>query len=338
MTILDDCETSPGIHLEALPPTWPVLKYQTAMAQSLLADNELWHAIGSRFTLPIQPAHLSLECGVRIDFKFLGGECSVWLESNGSPFVDAICADLEPPSGVWLQACVQACWGDCFKELSLLEIISTGNRPPPDLNSNGWQIGACNVGVIASDLCFISSISKVFLRSFRIDRLVKIPTRLQIWQVYWPISHLRTLAVGDAVVLPLSLEGGLCIWWCGIGYEYGWKGGVNLMDDNLTLSHLVGQEDASGLMPNSGIDGDLTVLGQIRIPVTFELDAGNIRINELIDLKPGRIFELSVSPMECRVNLMSNGHCLAHGRIVQIGQKLSVAIDRIGLIAEEGDS
>lgn len=83
------------------------------------------------------------------------------------------------------------------------------------------------------------------------------------------------------------------------------------------------------LNSEAAIDASDEALGDIEIPVAFEIDATAIDLATLSTLGPGQVITLDGSIQNATVHLRSNGQTLGRGQLVAVGTYLGVRIERM---------
>jgi type III secretion protein Q len=67
----------------------------------------------------------------------------------------------------------------------------------------------------------------------------------------------------------------------------------------------------------------------LEVPVTFDLGELQVPLQQLEQLQPGRLFELSQQAGEATVYLRVSGKLVAEGRMVTIGKRIGVRIAKV---------
>jgi flagellar motor switch protein FliN/FliY len=73
---------------------------------------------------------------------------------------------------------------------------------------------------------------------------------------------------------------------------------------------------------------DLTVLHDITVTISVEIAQAQLTINDLLELKPGAVFELN-RPAGAAGDIRINGRYVARGDIMNCGDKSGVRITEI---------
>lgn len=88
---------------------------------------------------------------------------------------------------------------------------------------------------------------------------------------------------------------------------------------------------------HAGSEGpDLQRLGNMGLPVAFEIDTACISLNELAALDSGSVVELHASLLDAPVRLVCFGQVVGLGQLVAVGERLGVRIQRMGVHAAAG--
>lgn len=74
-------------------------------------------------------------------------------------------------------------------------------------------------------------------------------------------------------------------------------------------------------------------IGELLVPVAFEIDATRMSLDELAAMGEGAVIELDMPLMEASVRLVCHGQTVGHGQLVAIGERLGVRIISMGAAA-----
>ncbi|MBL0609141.1 YscQ/HrcQ family type III secretion apparatus protein [Aeromonas jandaei] len=131
------------------------------------------------------------------------------------------------------------------------------------------------------------------------------------------ISELETLTCGDVLLPPphplLGQQLLLCIE--GRPYAYCQPHPQHL---ELTAMHNAAPDDAL----------DATMLEHLPVQVTFEVGRQTLDWHTLTTLQPGSLIDLG-APIDGEVRIISNGHLLGNGRLVEIQGRLGVRVESL---------
>lgn len=74
----------------------------------------------------------------------------------------------------------------------------------------------------------------------------------------------------------------------------------------------------------------LGALGELTVPVAFELDTARVSLEELAAIGPGSVIDLQASAMDATVLLVCMGQVIGNGQLMVIGDRLGVRVTRMG--------
>ena len=72
-------------------------------------------------------------------------------------------------------------------------------------------------------------------------------------------------------------------------------------------------------------------IGNIELPLTFDLGAITLPINEIERLGEHQILELSSEAANMCVNVRVHGTCIAQGSLMLVGRRLAVRLEKVGM-------
>jgi type III secretion protein Q len=170
---------------------------------------------------------------------------------------------------------------------------------------------------------------------------IPVPGRLIVGAKTYRIAALRTLRPGD--VLLRAAEPALAASFAGSAPKeaialraiWGMPGSVQLaapvlLDGNtLTLqgtpsmSHETEDHDDTAAAP--GADEPIEI-GELNLPVKFELDTVPMPVVQLSALRPGYVVELPVPIADARIRLTAYGQTIGTGELVTVGGQLGVRV------------
>ena len=75
----------------------------------------------------------------------------------------------------------------------------------------------------------------------------------------------------------------------------------------------------------------LGAIGELNVPVAFEIDSARIGLDELAAIGPGSVIELQASALDATVQLLCLGQVIGLGQLVVIGDRLGVRVERMGV-------
>ena len=161
--------------------------------------------------------------------------------------------------------------------------------------------------------------------------LLRLPGAFSIASRTLSVDVLRTLRVGDVVLLPPGLErldgapavlhlgprGGKRLAALGRFQANSWtvEGGLQMLDDD------------QDLLTEPGAEAD--AIGELELPVRFEIETVSVPLAELESIEPGYVIELAVPAAEARLRLVSCGQVIGHAELVAVGNRLGARIIRM---------
>lgn len=94
------------------------------------------------------------------------------------------------------------------------------------------------------------------------------------------------------------------------------------MTDALDPTH------ANDLLTSDRSD-DAIDLGELDLPVQFEVDTIALPLSQLCALRPGYVLELQTPVAEAQLKLVAHGQTIGFGELVTVGEHLGVRILRM---------
>ncbi len=160
---------------------------------------------------------------------------------------------------------------------------------------------------------------------------LRLPAHAAIASRALSVSLLRSLAPGDVLLLPVSsLEGaagrlrlgtldGLALVAPGVieGDAFRISGAPCMMDDDPTFAVDAG----AGVEPDS--------LGELELPVRFELETVSVSLADLEAIQPGYVIELAMPVAQASLRLVSCGHVIGHADLVSVSGRLGARITKL---------
>lgn len=90
--------------------------------------------------------------------------------------------------------------------------------------------------------------------------------------------------------------------------------------------------DESGLPLSTEAEHAMEMdIGNIELPVTFDLGAITLPVAEIERLGEHQILELAGEAAAMRVNVRVHGTCVAQGRLMLVGRRLAVRLEKVGM-------
>ncbi|AZU48863.1 TPA: type III secretion system cytoplasmic ring protein SctQ [Aeromonas hydrophila] len=141
---------------------------------------------------------------------------------------------------------------------------------------------------------------------------------LQWGEMGLTLDELATLAIGDVLLPPPHPQLGQQLLICVEGRPFAY---CQPHQQHLELTAMHNAEPADPFGP--------TELEQLPIQVSFEVGRQTLDWHTLTSLQPGALIDLG-SPLDGEVRIISNGHSLGVGRLVEIQGRLGVRVERLG--------
>ncbi|MFB2856968.1 type III secretion system cytoplasmic ring protein SctQ [Aeromonas allosaccharophila] len=141
---------------------------------------------------------------------------------------------------------------------------------------------------------------------------------LQWGEMGLTMDELATLAIGDVLLPPPHPQLGQQLLICVEGRPFAY---CQPHQQHLELTAMHNAEPADPFGP--------TELEQLPIQVSFEVGRQTLDWHTLTSLQPGALIDLG-TPLDGEVRIISNGHSLGVGRLVEIQGRLGVRVERLG--------
>lgn len=141
---------------------------------------------------------------------------------------------------------------------------------------------------------------------------------LQWGEMGLTLDEIATLAIGDVLLPPPHPQLGQQLLICVEGRPFAY---CQPHQQHLELTAMHNAEPADPFGP--------TELEQLPIQVSFEVGRQTLDWHTLTSLQPGTLIDLG-TPLDGEVRIISNGHSLGVGRLVEIQGRLGVRVERLG--------
>jgi type III secretion protein Q len=150
------------------------------------------------------------------------------------------------------------------------------------------------------------------------------------------LQLLQSLAVGDVLLLPCAAqapEGRPA--WVSWGAASARRLGLacRLSEQTITIEgepHMTDDSDAGDCASEGNqTDPVLDTLGELDIPVRFELETVAVPLADLESIQPGYVIELTTPVQAASIRLVAFGQVLGHAELVVVGDKLGARITRL---------
>jgi type III secretion protein Q len=145
------------------------------------------------------------------------------------------------------------------------------------------------------------------------------------------LSTLRSLERGDVLIAPwLASPGGQAVtvrWGHGRGRRLEAIGRLN--DTHLTIEGKPAMSDPHDLQEESPTDDPIDTLGELDIPVHFEIETVAVPLADLEAIEPGYVIELTTPVDAAVIRLTAYGQTIGHAQLVAVGDRLGARITRM---------
>lgn len=257
------------------------------------------------------------------------GRMTCWLGEAASPYLMSMlsCVSAQDPS--WLNACLAQSAVLSVPGLVGAQVLSCVRDEAPYTVWLGWRFGPIQVLPLKCDPGLLQS---WWLHAASAPDLESLPIagRLVLHHRRWTRVQWGSLRCGDAVLIGTLHEKrirGLCYW--GLACEVGGWVDLNWETQEMSWISKVHGSIESPASGSGGHAGDAQAFEKIEIPVSFELDTVRISLAHLRQLHPGQIIPMAFPVHDGIVRLMSQGHCLAIGRLVEVEGHLAVCLTQL---------
>ena len=75
--------------------------------------------------------------------------------------------------------------------------------------------------------------------------------------------------------------------------------------------------------------GDADSLGELELPVRFEIETVSVPLAQLEAIAPGYVVELGMPATDAKLRLVSCGQVIGHAELVNVGGRLGARITRM---------
>lgn len=157
---------------------------------------------------------------------------------------------------------------------------------------------------------------------------LRLPGRVSVARRALSVTLLRSLAVGDVLLLPLAgLEGAAGTLRLGPLEGQGLAATGVVEADTFTITgalHMMDEDPAFAADADSEVAPDS--LGSLELPVRFELETVSVSLADLEAIQPGYVIELAMPVAEAGLRLVSCGHVIGHADLVSVSGRLAARI------------
>lgn len=264
------------------------------------------------------------------------GQMTCWVGAKESPYLASVLSGVDTQDPSWLNACLAHAPLPGIEKLVGMTISSCVPAEAADTAWLGWRLGPIQVLPLECDSNLLQSWWRDAAGSPTWERLA-VPGRLVLHHRRWTPAQWRSLRCGDAVLIGALHEHclrGLCYW--GLTCEVGGWVELNWETQEMKwISDVQGTADLAAV-GSIGQTGDAQSIERLEIPVSFELDTVRLPLSHLKQLHPGQVIPMAFAVHDGIVRLMSLGHCLATGRLVEVEGQLAVCLIHLGEMPSGG--
>jgi len=214
-----------------------------------------------------------------------------------------------------------------------LTVHDFGIRPEGGMHHE-LRCGSLRIGLQAVDEGVANHLAAAWREAVDMDawhiRRLQLPMRIGLFERELSFDDLCSLEPGDIVVAGGSHSASRLLRSkvsFGIGVIMQANAVVDLDASNATLNArpLVGEDVRESARP------DLRSVGDLSVPVAFEIDSARVSLDELAAFDAGSVIELDSPVRDAPVRLVCYGQVVGVGRLVVVGDCLGVRIERIGM-------
>ena len=146
------------------------------------------------------------------------------------------------------------------------------------------------------------------------------------------LKTLRSLARGDVLVAPwLASADGLAV-----TVRFGVLRGRSLTARGCLSGHVLTIEEGPTMsdlntdpLPDAALEEALESLGELDIPVHFEVETVAVPLADLESIEPGYVIELTTPVAAAAIRLVAYGQTIGHAELVAVGDRLGARITRM---------
>jgi type III secretion protein Q len=160
---------------------------------------------------------------------------------------------------------------------------------------------------------------------------LSMPARLRLFERPMAWQRLRALSAGDLVLCgaagapwPITLT-------FGTGVTMQAQAEVHPEQGRASVTGTPRLVEANALSGRHHALFEAGGIGDLQVPVAFEVDSARVSLAELAALAPGSVIELDMPLLEAGVRLVCHGQTVGSGQLVAVGKQLGVRIERMGL-------
>jgi type III secretion protein Q len=145
------------------------------------------------------------------------------------------------------------------------------------------------------------------------------------------LSTLRSLARGDVLIAPwlASPEGRTVAVRWGHRHGRGLEAAGHLHDTSLTIEGTTAMSDPNDSQAEGPGEDPIDTLGELDIPVRFEIETVAVPLADLEAIEPGYVIELGTPVEAAVIRLTAYGQTIGHAQLVAVGDRLGARITRM---------
>ncbi|GKT20945.1 type III secretion system cytoplasmic ring protein SctQ [Acidovorax sp. SUPP3334] len=163
---------------------------------------------------------------------------------------------------------------------------------------------------------------------------LRVACRIRLVRKAFRSADLQSIGSGDVLLTGLSAAASAslhCHLSFGMGASMETTAQLDIDSHQATLD--AAPQAGSAPIPESALpeDSDIGTVGQLSIPVAFEIDSARVRLDDLAAFGPGSVITLDTPVRDATVRLVCHDQVVGIGRLIVIGEQLGVRIERMGI-------
>lgn len=216
----------------------------------------------------------------------------------------------------------------------VLHGMDLGKGPAP------YEVAAQNrrVGLRAMDDAMAGQIHALLAASVATDAShlfgLRVACRIRLVRKTFRAADLGSVGAGDVLLTGLSAAASAplhCHLSFGMGASMETTAQLDIDSHQATLD-AAPQAGSAPLPENDLPEGsEIGTIGQLSIPVAFEIDSARVRLDDLAAFGPGSVITLDTPVRDAAVRLVCHDQVVGIGRLIVIGEQLGVRIERMGI-------
>jgi type III secretion protein Q len=162
-------------------------------------------------------------------------------------------------------------------------------------------------------------------------RWLAAPTSVTLTTRSLSLATLQSLGSGDVVILPkaaASQDSAVEVHW---GWHRGRRLGAvaRLGKTTITIAGEAGMSEPKETPIGHPASEPMDNLGQLDIPIQFEIETVAVPLSELQSIRPGYVIEMSTPVETAAIRLVAYGKVVGHAQLVAVGDRLGARITRM---------